>query len=54
MHKDERAPGGKELRASSFEVIGLAPTFPITEHQSEELLLDHRHLWIRSREQTRS
>ncbi len=51
MHEDKRAPGGKELRASSFRVVGPAQIFPITEHQSEELLLDHRHLWIRSREQ---
>ncbi|MDI6916409.1 MAG: asparagine--tRNA ligase [Thermoplasmatales archaeon] len=48
--KDKRAPGGYELRAKSFEVTGNADVFPITEHQSEELLLDNRHLWIRSRE----
>ncbi len=29
-----------------------AEPFPITEYQSTELLLDLRHLWIRSREQT--
>jgi asparaginyl-tRNA synthetase len=52
MHKDERAPGGYEVRASSFTVVGSAVPFPITEYQSEELLLDNRHLWIRSREQT--
>jgi asparaginyl-tRNA synthetase len=48
---DERAPGGKEMRASSFRVVGTALPFPITEYQSEELLLDNRHLWVRSREQ---
>jgi asparaginyl-tRNA synthetase len=52
VHKDDRAPGGHELRARGFHVIGPAPPFPITEYQSEELLLDNRHLWIRSREQT--
>ncbi len=52
VHKDDRAPGGYELRAKSFILIGPAPPFPITEYQSEELLLDNRHLWIRSREQT--
>ncbi len=52
VHKDDRAPGGQELRARSFQLIGPAPPFPITEYQSEELLLDNRHLWIRSREQT--
>ena len=52
LFDDKRAPGGKELRASSFKVVGTALPFPITEYQSEELLLDQRHLWIRSREQT--
>ena len=52
FHKDDRAPGGYELRAKGFRLIGPAPPFPITEYQSEELLLDNRHLWIRSREQT--
>ncbi len=48
--KDERAPGGYEIRAKKFELIGKADAFPITEYQSEEFLLDKRHLWIRSRE----
>src|SRR5512137_1998647 len=52
LFDDKRAPGGKEMRATGFTVVGLAQTFPITEYQSEELLLDHRHLWNRSREQT--
>ena len=50
--EDKRAPGGYELRATSFKVLGFAEAFPITEYQSTELLLDLRHLWIRSREQT--
>lgn len=52
MHQDGRAPGGYEVLAASFKVVGPALPFPITEYQSEELLLDNRHLWIRSREQT--
>jgi asparaginyl-tRNA synthetase len=51
MSVDERAPGGREMRASSFRTVGTALPFPITEYQSEELLLDNRHLWVRSREQ---
>ncbi|MDD1768731.1 MAG: asparagine--tRNA ligase [Methanomassiliicoccales archaeon] len=51
VHEDKRAPGGYEIRASGFKVVGTAAPFPITEYQSEELLLDNRHLWIRSREQ---
>ena len=52
VFEDKRAPSGFELRASTFQVVGAANPFPITEYQSEELLLDNRHLWIRSREQT--
>jgi asparaginyl-tRNA synthetase len=52
VFEDKRAPGGYELKASSFRMVGGADPFPITEYQSEELLLDNRHLWIRSREQT--
>jgi asparaginyl-tRNA synthetase len=51
LAEDKRAPGGLELRASCFKIVGTAEPFPITEYQSEELLLDQRHLWIRSREQ---
>ena len=50
--EDKRAPGGFEIRASKFQVVGYSEAFPITEYQSTELLLDLRHLWIRSREQT--
>lgn len=50
--EDKRAPGGYEIRANKFQVVGNSEAFPITEYQSTELLLDLRHLWIRSREQT--
>lgn len=33
-------------------MVAFSEPFPITEYQSTELLLDQRHLWIRSREQT--
>lgn len=52
LAEDKRAPGGFEIRAKRFQVVGFAEPFPITEYQSTELLLDLRHLWIRSREQT--
>jgi len=51
-HKDPRAPGGWEVRASSFRRVGGGGDFPITEYQSTELLLDKRHLWLRSRKLT--
>lgn len=52
LAEDKRAPSGYEVRASKFTLVGAAEPFPITEYQSTELLLDLRHLWIRSREQT--
>ena len=49
LHKDERAPNGYELQVDEFHIIGLAEEFPIGKYQSPELLLDNRHLWVRSR-----
>ncbi len=51
--KDARAPGGYEMRAKAFTVLGPSDNFPITEYQSEEHLLNYRHLWIRSQELTK-
>lgn len=48
VRKDERAPGGYEVQATDFSVVGFADDFPIKEQQSPELLLDNRHLWVRS------
>jgi len=53
VRKDERAPGGFEVQVSDFRVIGFAEDFPIKEQQSPELLLDNRHLWIRSQRLTK-
>ena len=47
--KDDRAPGGWEIRATNFEVFHFADTFPITKDQSDEHLMNNRHLWLRSR-----
>jgi asparaginyl-tRNA synthetase len=52
VKKDERAPGGYEIQAKSFRVIGFAEPFPITKDQSEEFLRQNRHLWLRSRKIT--
>ncbi|MBN1896382.1 MAG: asparagine--tRNA ligase [Candidatus Aenigmarchaeota archaeon] len=48
VKKDERAPTGYEVQVTDFRVVGFADDFPIKEQQSPELLLDWRHLWIRS------
>jgi len=49
LKKDDRAPTGYEVSVSDLEIVQIAEPFPITEHQSPELLYDNRHLWIRSR-----
>ena len=49
---DPRAPGGRELRLTRARVVHQAEPFPITKDQSEEFLLDVRHLWLRSRQMT--
>jgi len=50
--KDERAPGGFEIKAKEIKLIHLAERFPITKDKSDEFLLDMRHLWLRSQEMT--
>src|SRR3990172_4790746 len=35
-----------------FQVVSFAEKFPISEDQSEEFLLDVRHLWVRSQRMT--
>ncbi len=49
LKEDVRAPSGFEVAVSEMEIVQIADPFPITEHQSPELLYDNRHLWIRSR-----
>jgi asparaginyl-tRNA synthetase len=51
--RDERAPGGWEIQATGFRAIHIGDVFPITENQSTELLLDYRHLWLRSQQLTK-
>lgn len=49
---DPRAPGGYELAVTGLEVIQDAEGYPITpKEHGVEFLMDHRHLWLRSRRQ---
>lgn len=52
LSKDDRAPGGYEIKASKIEVVGKSENFPITRDQSQEFLLDVRHLALRSQKMT--
>ncbi len=50
--EDKRAPGGMELTLASVKEIGHAEGYPITpKEHSSSFLLDHRHLWLRSKKQ---
>ena len=55
VRADDRAPGGYEMDVSAIELIQVIPPereFPITpKEHGVEFLMDHRHLWIRSRRQ---
>jgi asparaginyl-tRNA synthetase len=46
--KQPRAPGGYELDADYFKIIGYSRDFPIKGGEGIEYLLDNRHLVIRS------
>jgi asparaginyl-tRNA synthetase len=52
VRADKRAPGGRELIAHSYKVVGPAIDYPITpKEHGVAFLLDLRHLWIRSSRQ---
>ncbi len=46
--EEKRAPTGYEIEVRKFKTMQVAEPYPITEYQSTELLLDKRHLWLRS------
>lgn len=52
VRADERAPGGFEIDLINAEVVHEVHDYPITpKEHGTEFLMDHRHLWLRSRRQ---
>ena len=52
VREDQRAPGGFELAVSEIEILQIAKDYPITpKEHSTPFLMEHRHLWLRSRKQ---
>ncbi len=52
VKEEKRAPGGYEIDATEVEVISGSVDYPITpKEHGIEFLIDHRHLWLRSRRQ---
>ncbi|MBW8349058.1 asparagine--tRNA ligase [Bacillus sp. IITD106] len=52
IQEDSRSPFGYELLVTNIEVLHEAVDYPITpKNHGTEFLMDHRHLWLRSRKQ---
>ncbi|MCK0472080.1 asparagine--tRNA ligase [Halalkalibacter sp. APA_J-10(15)] len=52
VREDDRAPSGFELTVTSIDVIHQSEGYPITpKEHGTEFLMDHRHLWLRSKRQ---
>ncbi len=52
VRSDERAPGGYEIDVTGARVFQSVEGYPITpKEHGTEFLMDHRHLWLRSRRQ---
>jgi len=55
IRAEQRAPGGYEMDVASAEIVQRVPEsdpYPITpKEHGTDFLMDHRHLWIRSRRQ---
>jgi asparaginyl-tRNA synthetase len=52
VREDKRAPGGYELTATDLRLIASAEPYPIApKEHGVEFLMEHRHLWLRSRRQ---
>jgi asparaginyl-tRNA synthetase len=49
---DDRQVGGVEVQAEAVQLLALAEEYPITpKSHGVEFLMNHRHLWLRSRRQ---
>ena len=52
VREDSRAPSGYEIDVVTAEVLQQVQNYPITpKEHGTEFLMDHRHLWLRSRRQ---
>ncbi|MGD2294918.1 MAG: OB-fold nucleic acid binding domain-containing protein, partial [Candidatus Aminicenantes bacterium] len=53
VKEDKRAPGGYEIGLTDLEIFQIADEYPITpKEHGIPFLMEHRHLWLRSRKQT--
>ena len=53
VRADARAPGGYELTVTDIVIVGKSVDYPIQpKEHGVDFLLDHRHLWLRSSQQS--
>lgn len=52
VREEKRSPGGFELGAETLEILSHSLEYPISpKEHGTDFLMNHRHLWIRSRRQ---
>lgn len=52
IHEDQRSPFGYEIELSGIEKVGASENYPISpKEHGVDFLMDHRHLWLRSKRQ---
>lgn len=52
IHEDQRSPFGYEIELSGIEKVGESENYPISpKKHGVDFLMDHRHLWLRSKRQ---
>ncbi len=53
IRADQRSPAGVELQSTSVQLVQRADDYPIGKKEhGVDFLMDHRHLWLRSKRQT--
>ncbi len=51
IHEDSRSKFGYEIEVEDIELVGESEEYPITpKEHGVDFLLDHRHLWLRSKQ----
>ncbi|MCP0887708.1 asparagine--tRNA ligase [Ligilactobacillus sp. WILCCON 0076] len=52
IHEDSRSHFGYEIEIEEIEIVGESENYPITpKEHGTDFLMDHRHLWLRSKRQ---
>jgi asparaginyl-tRNA synthetase len=52
VREDKRAPGGYELLIKDMKIVHISEPYPIAlKEHGIDFLMEHRHLWLRSRKQ---